>query len=114
MSVLVAEVARVRTKLNGVPNSGEFSFELRAAGFYGPVDGYVQVPAGGHPGSSSVDAPLPPSTRCKRTPLTIAVPRRNWLQNVTGSNGGLVSAVEVWMTSYSIANTLFRRDRTGG
>ena len=41
------------------PNAppSEFSFELRAAGFYGPVDGYVQVPAGGNPGSSSSRRP---------------------------------------------------------
>jgi hypothetical protein len=41
-----------------------------------------------HPGSRSTDGPLPPSTKCRRTPLIIAVPRRNWRQNVAGSNGG--------------------------
>jgi hypothetical protein len=30
-----------------------FEFSLRAAGFYGPVDGFVQVPLGGNPGTSS-------------------------------------------------------------
>ncbi|HTO71375.1 MAG TPA: hypothetical protein VMR31_16050 [Myxococcota bacterium] len=34
-----------------------FEFGLRASGFYGPIDGFVQVPLGGNPGTSSSRRP---------------------------------------------------------
>jgi hypothetical protein len=35
----------------------EFTFGLRASGFYGPISGYTQVPLGGNPGTTSPRRP---------------------------------------------------------
>jgi hypothetical protein len=54
LSILVASLARADDV--GAPPSA-FEFGVRASGFYGPASGFIQVPLGGNPGTTSPRRP---------------------------------------------------------
>jgi hypothetical protein len=56
MSTFGAEVTRAQA-LQKDSSARDVRFSLEASYLYGPVDGYVQVPAGGEPGTSSNHRP---------------------------------------------------------
>jgi hypothetical protein len=56
-AVLILLAAPIARADDGDAAPSELEFSLRGSGFYGPISGYIQVPLGGNPGTTSSRRP---------------------------------------------------------